>query len=50
MKHKHHELIIAWALGSKIDCLIRPGVWKYCPHPSWGKMSTYRLHECNKKE
>ena len=43
-KHKHADLIHAWAEGAEIQCL-HPHVidWKDDPFPHWGDKSEYRI-------
>lgn len=44
MKHKHAELIHAWAEGIKIQRLNSAGIWTDEVHPSWGdKSETFRI-------
>lgn len=45
MKHKHHDLIIAWANGSKIEVKsnISPA-WRIENYPSWYEDDEYRIH------
>lgn len=42
MKHKHAELIHAWADGAKIQTL-DSDTWVDVPRPSWGEGITYRI-------
>jgi hypothetical protein len=43
MKHKHAELIHAWAEGAKIERRISKLVWIDCDKPSWLENEEYRL-------
>ena len=42
MKHKHAELIHAWADGARIQTL-DSDTWVDVPRPSWGDGITYRI-------
>jgi len=42
MKHKHAELIHAWAEGARIQTL-DSDTWVDVPRPSWGDGITYRI-------
>ncbi len=42
MKHKHAELIKAWADGARIQTL-DSNTWVDVPRPSWGDGITYRI-------
>lgn len=42
MKHKHADLIIAWANGAEVEILTSDG-WKKTEHPWWSKNDAYRL-------
>jgi hypothetical protein len=44
MKHKHCELIKAWADGHTIEHL-HDGMWWKLPHPIWDNEACYRLHD-----
>ena len=35
MKHKHCELIKAWADGAEIECKFVSGVWRTVDYPDW---------------
>jgi hypothetical protein len=42
MKHKHYDLILAWANGAEIQLLARDNEW--CDiRPQWKDDSTYRI-------
>lgn len=41
--HKHHDLIIAWAKGAKIQFLLKDGSWFNAAYPSWDDSITYRI-------
>ena len=45
MKHKHADLIHAWADGAKIQVyMISLGEWEDCPHdPTWNVGRMYRI-------
>ena len=45
MQHKHHDLIVAWAKGAKIQWLGIYNTWKDCNalSPAWDKDVTYRI-------
>ena len=45
MKHKHAELIKAWADGAKIQILYTddPQYWEDREHPTWHPESVYRI-------
>lgn len=42
-KHKHCEIIIAWANGIKIEYKTREGDWVDAPSPSWSTGIEYRV-------
>lgn len=48
MKHKHAELIHAWADGARIQTL-DSDTWVDVPRPSWGDGITYRIKPEEKK-
>lgn len=41
--HKHKDLIIAWANGAEIECLLNTGLWIKAPNPNWGEDCNYRI-------
>ena len=46
MKHKHYELIMAWANGAEIEYLSKNGngaSWKYIEFPAWSEDKEYRI-------
>jgi len=44
MKHKHADLIHAWADGARIEYLDKQnGVWEETANPWWDGLSTYRV-------
>ena len=43
MKHKHAELIIAWANGAEIECGYGYEHWIDAPCPSWAEDMFYRI-------
>jgi len=43
MKHKHCDLIIAWANGAKIQIQYPSGNWVEVPMPTWDTVATYRI-------
>lgn len=45
MKHKHADLIHAWADGEVIQFKDIYGIWTDCPNnqPNWGNSSEYRI-------
>lgn len=42
-KHKHYDLIIAWANGAEIEVLCFDGIWMTLPAPSWEEDYLYRI-------
>ena len=42
MKHKHAELIKAWADGSEIEVKVNGG-WDNAKRPSWSEFTEYRI-------
>ena len=43
-KHKHAELIKAWADGAEIECYCRfTSRWFYKPNPNWSESLEYRI-------
>jgi hypothetical protein len=49
MKHKHAELIHAWADGAEIQYRHWGSAWKDCTTPSWDKNWEYRIKPEEKK-
>lgn len=43
MRHKHADLIIAWANGAQIEGLAHQGVWAIIEHPAWDGTVEYRI-------
>jgi len=44
MRHKHADLIIAWAEGAEIECLNEnTHDWGLVPHPRWMGGYSYRI-------
>lgn len=44
MRHKHADLIIAWANGAEIECRNNiSGNWLLIPSPNWHLSSQYRI-------
>lgn len=44
-KHKHAEVIKAWADGAKIDAKGLGNSWYGCPTPTWDEGTEYRVHD-----
>ena len=42
-RHKHADLIIAWANGAEIELLREDGTWLYAKYPSWIPEREYRI-------
>ena len=42
MKHKHYDLIVAWANGAEIEHLTNDG-WENINAPRWLNSATYRI-------
>jgi len=50
MKHKHAELIKAWADGAQIQvCYCNEGTWEDVDYPAWGVGNEYRIKPEEKK-
>lgn len=49
MKHKHAELIHAWAEGAEIQCSLSVGSWVDDKMPSWTESFEYRIKPEEKK-
>ena len=45
MKHKHADLIHAWADGAEVEYLSTDGRWTLCSRPLWTDESSYRLRD-----
>ena len=44
MKHKHYDLIVAWANGKKIEARFKGGEWHELSTPAWNGIDTeYRI-------
>ncbi len=44
MRHKHADLIIAWAEGAEIECLqVDTTRWVLLNSPQWCRCNTYRI-------
>jgi hypothetical protein len=44
MKHKHYDLIIAWANGARIEARLNGGEWHELTTPAWNGIDTeYRI-------
>jgi len=43
MKHKHRDLIVAWANGAKIERRISKVTWIYSECPGWYDDEEYRI-------
>lgn len=43
MKHKHYELIVAWANGAEIEYKSSAGRWMPAQEPVWDKSTEYRV-------
>ncbi len=44
MRHKHADVIHAWAEGAEVEYLAGDGRWLPCAHtPQWWKMDVYRV-------
>ena len=48
MKHKHADLIYAWADGAEIQ-VFHIDRWEDCPSPAWRDAVTYRIKPEEKK-
>ena len=42
-KHKHHDLIVAWAAGAEIEYYTTDGVWRSASSPTWSVDNQYRI-------
>jgi hypothetical protein len=43
MKHKHYDMIVAWASGAKIQIEETDGTWSDIEGPSWYGHNHYRI-------
>lgn len=44
MKHRHYDLIVAWANGAKIEARLKGGEWHELSTPAWNGIDTeYRI-------
>ena len=44
MKHKHADLIHAWADGAEIECYVEDlAIWMFTEEPSWNLKLKYRI-------
>ena len=43
MKHKHYDLIVAWAGGARIEVEEPEGNWTFLPIPQWYEHNQYRV-------
>ena len=43
MKHKHANLIVAWANGATIEYKNSDGFWSFINNPSWNDHVEYRI-------
>jgi hypothetical protein len=43
MKHKHYDMIVAWANGAQIEVEEPDGSWVHIPIPSWYEHNRYRV-------
>lgn len=50
MKHKHRDLIIAWADGATIEYKPPQGVWHITKMPGWDDCTEYRVMPKPNKE
>ena len=42
-KHKHHDVIVAWAAGAEIEYLTTGGFWSAATSPIWDESRQYRI-------
>lgn len=46
MKHKHYDLIVAWAEGNEIEVYVPTWAeWTIAEHPSWEEDKHYRIKQ-----
>jgi len=43
MKHKHYDMIVAWANGAQIEVEEPEGNWTPLPIPQWYEHNRYRV-------
>jgi hypothetical protein len=43
MKHKHYDVIVAWANGAQIEVMEPNGNWTPIPTPQWYEHNQYRV-------
>ena len=44
MKHKHYDMIVAWANGARIEARLNGGEWHELTTPAWNGIDTkYRI-------
>ena len=43
MRHKHADLIKAWAEGAIIECWKVDDIWSVVENPNWSKTCEYRI-------
>ena len=44
MKHKHYDMIVAWANGARIETRLNGGEWHELTTPAWNGIDTkYRI-------
>lgn len=48
MRHKHYDLIKAWADGAQIEYLTRSKRWYYVSVPCWDENTEYRIKPISK--
>ena len=49
MKHKHADLIHAWADGAEIEFKMPDGRWRITARPTWHESDEYRIKPEEKK-
>jgi hypothetical protein len=50
MKHKHYDLIVAWANGAKIECKDYDRRWYAINNPMWHDHTEYRIKPTPQQE
>jgi hypothetical protein len=50
MKHKHYDLIVAWADGAKIECKDYDSRWYAINNPMWHNHTEYRIKPTPQQE
>ena len=48
-RHKHYELIVAWANGAQIEAKFGVDDWVELYDPGWGSSTEYRIKPAEKK-